>query len=167
MFRGAALMESLVNVDEEEKKPSKLSSQAIRFFLHTALAIGSWLVLMLLGYALNPRGVSQIIILILSLGVPLLVGFAVTRFHPDDMASVVWLVGLIWMLIISLWILDMPTGPNACFQCDATEKLTRTFFSLPRPSGLIDNDGPFLGTWPAVALVGYSIGARIAFRSKG
>jgi hypothetical protein len=160
-------MESLVNADEEEKKPSKLSSQAVRFFLHTALAVGSWLVLMLLGYALNPRGVSQLIILILSLCVPLLVGFAVTRFHPDDMASVVWLVGLIWMLIISLWVLDMPTGPNACFQCDATEKLTRTFFSLPRPSGLIDNDGPFLGTWPAVAVVGYSIGARLAFRSRG
>ena len=160
-------MESLVNVDEEEKKPSKLSSQAVRFFLHTALAIGSWLVLMLLGYALNPAGVSQLIILILSLCVPLLVGFSVTSYRPDDMASVVWLVGLIWMLIVSLWILDMPTGPNACFQCDATEKLTRTFFSFPRPSGLIDNDGPFLGTWPAVALAGYSIGARIAFRRKG
>lgn len=160
-------MESLIHEDEQQKKPSRLSSQAVRFFLHTALAVGSWLVLMLLGYALNPRGVSQIAILLLSLCVPLLVGFAVASFRPDDMASVVWLAGLIWMLIISLWILDMPTGPNACFQCDATEKLTRTFFSLPRPSGLIDNDGPFLGTWPAVALVGYSIGARFAFRRKG
>jgi hypothetical protein len=99
--------------------------------------------------------------------IPSLAGYAFTRSHQDEMASLVWLVGLIWMLIISLWILDMPTGPNACFQCDATEKLTRTFFSLPRPSGLIDDDGPFLGTWPAAALVGYSIGARIAFKRKG
>jgi|HubBroStandDraft_5_1064220.scaffolds.fasta_scaffold32751_3 hypothetical protein len=167
MFRGAALMESLMNEDEQEKNPSRLSNQIVRFFMHTALAIGSWLGLMLLGYALNPPGVSQLVILILSLTVPLVVGFAVTRFRPDDMASVIWLVGLVWMLIVSLWILDMPTGPNACFQCDATEKLTRTFFSFPRPSGLIDNDGPFLGTWPAVALVGYSIGARFAFRRKG
>jgi hypothetical protein len=92
----------------------------------------------------------------------LIVGHIVTRFRQDEMANLVWLVGLIWVLIISLWILDMPTGPSACFQCDATEKLTRTFFSLPMPSGLIDNDGPFLGTWPAAALVGYAIGARLA-----
>jgi len=82
------------------------------------------------------------------------------------MAAVVWLAGLIWMLVISLWVLDMPTGPNACFQCDATDKLSRTFFSIPRPSGLIDNDGPFLGTWPAAALFGYSIGAQFALRRR-
>ena len=28
------------------------------------------------------------------------------------MAPLVWLVGLIWLLIISLWVLDMPTGPR-------------------------------------------------------
>ena len=82
------------------------------------------------------------------------------------MATHVWLVGLIWLLIVSLWVLDMPTGPNACFQCGATEKLTRTFFSLPRPSGLIDDNGPFFGTWPAAALLGYSIGARLALRRR-
>jgi hypothetical protein len=159
-------MESLLSGDEEEKNPSKLSNQAIWFFAHTALAIGTWLALMLLGYLFNPPGVSQLIILLLSICVPLLVGFAISRVRPDEMAGLVWLVGLIWLLIVSLWVLDMPTGPNACFQCDATEKLTRTLFSLPRPSGLIDNDGPFLGTWPAAALAGYSIGARLGLRRK-
>jgi hypothetical protein len=157
-------MESSTNGDEEVRDPTRLSNQAVWFFVHSALAIGSWLALMLVGYLVNPPGVSQFIILILSICIPLLVGFAFTRIHQDEMAKVVWLAGIIWMLIISLWILDMPTGPNACFQCDATEKLTRTFFSLPRPSGLIDNDGPFLGTWPAAALLGYSIGAHLAFR---
>jgi hypothetical protein len=60
----------------------------------------------------------------------------------------------------------MPTGPNQCFQCDATEKLTRTFFSLPKPSGLIDNDGPFLCTWPAAAFLGYAIGAGLALKKR-
>jgi len=157
-------MESLLRNDEEEKGDSKLSQQALRFFAHTALALGAWLALMLLGYVLNLPRVSQSAILLLSIFVPLVVGYAVTHVWQDEMATAVWLAGLIWLLIISLWILDMPTGPNACFQCDATEKLTRTFFSLPRPSGLIDNDGPFLGTWPAAALLGYSIGARFALR---
>jgi hypothetical protein len=159
-------MEYFLDGDEEEKSPSRLSNQAIWFIAHTALAIGSWLVLMLLGYAFNPPGVSQFVILLLSIFVPLLAGFAVTSLHRDETARLVWLIGLIWLLILSLWILDMPTGPNACFKCDATEKLTRTFFSWPRPSGLIDNDAPFLGTWPAAALLGYSIGARLALRHK-
>ena len=93
-------------------------------------------------------------------------GFVVTRIRQDDMATVVWLLGLIWLMIVALWIVDMPTRPNECYQCGVTEKLTRTLFSLPTPSGLIDDDGPFLGTWPAAALVGYSIGAALALRRK-
>jgi hypothetical protein len=148
--------------EDENTSESRLSRQAVSFFTHTALALGSWLALMLIGYALNPPTIPQFAILFLSTLVPLLVGFAVTRFKQDEMATAVWLLGLVWVLIISLWVLDMPTGPNQCFQCDATEKLTRTFFSLPKPSGLIDNDGPFIATWPAAALIGYAIGAQLA-----
>jgi len=160
-------MESVVYRNEaDEKSPATLSRQALVFFMHVALALGSWLALMLLGYALNPCGVSQNMILLLSIFVPLVAGHIVTRLRQDELAPQVWLIGLIWILIASLWILDMPTGLNQCFQCDATEKLTRTFFSLPRPSGLIDNDGPFLGTWPAAALIGYAIGARLTLHRK-
>lgn len=159
-------MDSLLHSDQEEQGASKLSRQVLAFALHTVLALCVWIALMLVGYAVNPVGIPQIAILLLSLVVPLLVGLIVTRIYPNEMAAVVWLVGLIWILIVSLWILDMPTGPNACFQCGASEKLTRTFFSFPRPSGLIDNDGPFLGTWPAAALFGYSIGAWIGLRRR-
>jgi hypothetical protein len=159
-------MEPLLQVDKEEQNSAKLSNQAVWFFGHTALALGSWLALMMLGNILNPSGVPQSFILLLSTCVPLIVGFAVNSKRQDEMATLVWLIGLVWVLIISLWILDMPTGPNACLQCDATEKLSRTFLSLPSPSGLIDNDGPFLGTWPAAALIGYAIGARFAMKKK-
>jgi hypothetical protein len=166
-FQEFAQMESLIHSDEQEDgSSSRLTGQALAFFMHTALALISWVVLMLIGYALNPSNVPQLVILLLSLGVPLGVGFAVNRFRQDEMATVVWLVGLIWLLIIALWIVDMPTRPNECFQCGITEKLTRTLFSLPRPSGLIDDDGPFLGTWPAFALFGYAIGARLALRRR-
>jgi hypothetical protein len=160
-------MESLIQEEGGKiESPSRLSQQALWFGIHTCLALGSWLLLMFVGYALQPAGISQLIITVLSLAIPLMVGFIVSRSRQDEMASAVWLAGLIWMLIVSLWILDMPTGPNQCFQCDATEKLSRTFFSIPRPSGLIDNDGPFLGTWPAAALIGYSIGARLAMKKR-
>lgn len=158
-------MESLLHTGDE-KGASKLAHQALSFFLHTVLALVSWLALMMIGYAINPVNIPQFVILLLSMAVPLAVGFMVNRFRQDEMAGLVWLVGLIWILIVALWILDMPTGPNQCFQCDATTKLSRTFFSLPEPSGLIDNDGPFLGTWPAFALLGYSIGARMAYKRQ-
>src|SRR5208337_5194279 len=157
-------MEPLIHTEEETRSSARLTHQALSFLMHTALALGSWLALMFAGYLLNPPGVSQFLILVLSILVPLAVGYFVTRLRRDPMAEVVWLVGLIWVLIATLWILDMPTGPNQCFKCDATEKLSRTFFSLPKPSGLIDDDGPFLGTWPAASLIGYAVGARLALR---
>jgi len=134
--------------------------------VHILFALGSWMGMMILGYAIDPRSVNQTIILLLSILVPMTFGNLVTRFKPDEMAGHIWLAGLIWLLIVSLWILDMPTGPNACFECGATEKLTRTLFSFPRPSGLIDNNGPFFGTWPAAALFGYAIGARFVLSRR-
>lgn len=151
---------------DDENNSSKFSQQALSFIVHIALALGSWLALMFVGYVLNPPGIPQVAILALSFLVPFGVGNVVTRYRQDEMAPLVWLIGLIWVLIISLWILDMPTGPNQCFQCDATEKLTRTFFSLPKPSGLIDDDGPFLCTWPAAAFLGYAIGAGLALKKR-
>lgn len=160
-------MDSLLRTDEDEdRSASRLVGQAVSFIVHTLLALGSWVALMLVGYAMNPSNVPQLLILLLSLAVPLIVGFIVTRIRQDEMATVVWLLGLIWLMIVALWIVDMPTRPNQCFHCGIGEKLSRTLFSLPQPSGLIDDDGPFIGTWPAAALIGYSIGAALALRRK-
>ena len=119
---------------------------------------------MLLGYALNPAGFRNGSFCACRWRFRSLVGLIVTRFRPDEMATVVWLIGVIWLMIFSLYLLDLPTGPGQCFQCSATEKLARAFLSLPRPSGLIDDDTPFLATWPAAALIGYSIGAKLGMR---
>lgn len=127
-------MDSSVQTELEEQSSSNLSGQALSFFLHSLVALGSWMALMLLGYLIHPVGVPQLVILLLSAAVPLVVGFLIARVHPTEMATLVWLLGLVWFLIVCLWVLDMPTGPNQCFQCEATEKLTRTFFSLPRPA---------------------------------
>jgi hypothetical protein len=158
------MVSSLLNDEDEDKSTSRLIRQALSFLLHSVLAIGVWIALMFLGSALHPAEVSQGLILLLSLAVPLIAGFIINSFRRDEMATAIWLIGLIWLMIIALWIVDMPTRPNHCFQCGVTEKLTRTFFSIPGPSGLIDDDGPILGTWPAAALVGYSIGAGLALR---
>jgi hypothetical protein len=154
----------LLTEDEDEMRSSTMGGQAFSFFMHTLLALAAWAVILLVGYVVNPSSVPQSLILVLAISVPLIVGYAVNHFRQDEMATLVWLLGLIWFMIVALWIVDMPTAPNQCYQCGLSEKLSRTFFSMPTPSGLIDDDGPFLGTWPAAALVGYSIGARLSMR---
>ena len=155
---------NLVMSDEDEAS-EKLSRQALAYFLHAVIALGAWIGLMLVGYAIQPS-VPQVFILLVSAIVPAVVGFLYLRARPEPMAGHVWIAGVIWIMLVSLWILDMPTGPNACNECNASEKLTRTLFSFPSPSGLIDDNGPFFCTWPAAALIGYAIGARFGMRRK-
>jgi hypothetical protein len=157
-------MANLVMSDEDEAS-DKLSHQALAFFMHMIIGLAAWVALMLLGYALQPS-VPQAFILAGSLLVPAAAGFLYLRARPEPMAGHVWIAGVIWVMIICLWIVDMPTGPNACNECGATEKIARTLLSFPRPSGLIDDNGPFLCTWPAAALIGYSIGARLGLRRR-
>jgi len=157
-------METFLHGDLKRESAPTLGRQAVSFFLHSMVAITVWIGLMLLGYALNPVGVSQWLILLVSMAVPLVIGLILAKIHPSEMATAVWMVGFIWLMIVALYVLDLPTGPGQCDQCGATDKLSRTFFSLPSPSGLIDDDGPFIATWPAAALVGYSIGAWMARR---
>jgi hypothetical protein len=161
-------MASLLLEDEDGvRNETSLGKQALSFFAHTLLALGTWVALMILGYMLNPENLHQTIVLAASVLAPLFVGFLVNRSRQAEMATAVWLLGLIWFMIMALWVVDMPTSPNQCFQCTLGEKLSRTFFSLPSPSGLIDDDGPFLGTWPAAAMIGYAIGAKLALKGRG
>jgi len=153
-------------IQEEEEKVSTLAEQALWVLIHMLLAIGSWVATILVISLMRPDSVPVVITTALAFTVPFLVGNIFTRIKQNDMAPYTWLVGLIWFLIICLWILDMPTGPNQCYHCDATQKIFLTFFSPTEDSGLIDGQGRFVGTWPAVAFIGYGIGARFALKRK-
>ncbi len=80
-------MPRVISQAEEEASAARLSQQVVSFALHTVLALGSWLLLMLAGYALNPVSAPQFLILALSMFVPLVVGNMVTRFRQDEMGD--------------------------------------------------------------------------------
>jgi hypothetical protein len=153
-----------VAVHEEEEKVANLADQALWVLIHTLMAIGSWVTMILAVSLARPESVPVLITLALSFSAPFLAGNIFTRIKQNDMAPYTWLIGMIWFLIICLWILDMPTGPNQCYHCDATQKIYLTFFSLSEDSGLIDGQGRFVGTWPAVAFIGYGIGSSFALK---
>jgi hypothetical protein len=146
---------------EADDDSEKLTHQVSGFFTHSFLALAVWVAMMLLGYAINPAYIPQLVIFILSFLVPLVAGALIVGAWPSEIAPNVWLAGIIWLLFLSLWIIDLPTGPNACNNCSATEKIVRSLFSYPEPSGLIDDNGPFFGSWPAIAMIGYAVGAGI------
>ena len=155
-----------IEVQEEEENVANLAEQALWVLIHVVLAIGSWVAMVLVITLLKPDNVPVVVTTALSFTVPFLVGNIFTRIKQNDMAPYTWLVGMIWFLIICLWVLDMPTGPNQCYHCDASQKLFLTFFSPVEDSGLIDGQGRFVGTWPAVAFIGYGIGARFVFKKR-
>ena len=155
-------MAKLISTGVEADDGSEtLTHQVFAFFGHTLIAVAVWGTMMLVGYIINPAYIPQPVILVLSFLVPLVAGALIVGARPSEIALHIWLAGIIWILFLSLWLLDLPTGPNACNQCAPTEKIVRSFFSYPTPSGLIDDNGPFFGTWPAIATVGYAMGAAI------
>jgi hypothetical protein len=145
---------------------SQMFSQALWFFLHSLFSLLAWGLLMGVITLLHPESVPATLTLGLSVAFPLFVGFILVRIRESDVATLTWLAGLVWFMIVGLWILDMPTGPGACFRCGPGDKLWYTFFSLHWDSGMIDGQGRFVGTWPAAAMVGYSIGAKLAMRGR-
>jgi hypothetical protein len=145
---------------------SKMFSQALWFFLHSLFSLLAWGAVMGVITLFRPDHVPAAVTLLVSVLGPLLAGFILVRSRSSDVATLIWLAGLIWFMIVGLWILDMPTGPGACYHCGAGDKLWLTFFSLTEDSGMIDGQGRFFGTWPAAAMIGYSIGARLAMRGR-
>lgn len=145
---------------------SDIPHQAFWTMTHTLIALGSWMAMFILISLFHPGFVPIPITTALSFAVPFLVGNIFTRFRPNEMAPATWLVGVIWFMSVTLWILDLPTGPNECLHCDASQKLLLTFVSFTQDSGLIDGQGRLLGTWPTVAMIGYALGAHAVLRRR-
>jgi hypothetical protein len=158
---------SVLEANETGQNQSNVVGQALWFFTHSFLALIVWVgMMMAITVLVRPTYLPPIITLAISAFIPFLAGFILNKFRQDEIATLVWLLGLIWFLCVGLWILDMPTGPNQCFRCDATQKLWLTFFSLSEDSGMIDGQGRLFGTWPAAALIGYSIGAKMGLNKQ-
>jgi len=156
-------MEDLILEDE---RTSTIAAQALWVAIHTIIALGTWIAVLVAVTLTNPQSVPVAVTWSMAFIFPFLVGFFFTKYKQNEMAPHVWLIGLIWFLIICLWILDMPTGPNQCYHCDATQKMVLTFFSTTEDSGLIDGQGRFVGTWPATALVAYGFAGGLALDKR-
>ncbi len=149
-----------------DKSPGQILHDAVWFLLHTTISV---VVLFLMVGAITLAGAQSFpmaLAALLAFVVPGLAGFLIAKLRNDVVARYIWISGLIWFSIICVWVLDMPTGPGLCEKCGASDKLYLTFFTLTQDSGLIAGMGRLVGTWPALAMVGYAIGARFGLTPR-
>jgi hypothetical protein len=151
------------------KSLNDLAGDALWFCIHALLAV---LFLALVWTAItllqpDPDSNSpKIFATALAFLIPMLGGFLIARTQHTRrrilVARYVWISGLFLFAAVSVWVLDLPTGPGLCEACGPIEKLWRTFFSLNHGSGLMGGDGLLIGTWPPLAMIGYAAGATLA-----
>ncbi len=148
-----------------DKSLSDLNREAAWFIIHTVIAF-LLLVLVIGVMSINhpdPDSSSpKMLGTVLAFLVPVFGGFLLTRWYRNDIATYVWISGLVIFSITCVWVLGLPTGNGLCENCGAVEKLWRTFFTLNRGSGLMAGDGLLVGTWIPLSMIGYAVGAKFA-----
>ncbi len=147
-----------------DKSAGMLGRDAVRFTLHTMVAVVTLAVLVSVFALFHPADDAsgpKLLCTGLALLVPMAVGFLVARRRHDGIAAYVWISGLLTFSIVCVWVLDLPTGAGLCEKCGAIEKLYRTFFDISNGSGLMGGDGLFVGSWIPLSMIGYAIGAKV------
>lgn len=147
------------------KTAGDLAREALHFALHTGISIIILIAIIFAFYVIahpdqndnNPK----ILCTMLAFFIPMIGGFLIAKARQDSTARYTWLSGVLTFSIVCVWVLDLPTGNGLCEKCGAVEKLSRTFFDINHGSGLMGGDGLLVGTWMPLAMIGYSIGAKL------
>jgi hypothetical protein len=148
------------------KSPGELAAEAIWFFAHTIISLVVYVALLVGIQMAHPRSVSMLLATALAFVVPGVAGYIISLIWPNVIARYVWIFGLIYFSIVCVYVLDLPTGPGLCEHCGALSKLYLTLITFNHPSGLLYGSGNAFGTWPALANIGYALGARFGLKSS-
>jgi hypothetical protein len=150
------------------KSAGDLGHEALWFTVHTAIALLALAVMIGVIAVLNPApdaSAPKLFGTLLAFVLPMAVGFIFAKVRRDEIATYVWISGMLIFAGACVWVLDLPTGNGLCEHCGAFEKLWRTFFSIDNGSGLIAGNGLLVGSWMPLSLFGYSFGARFGLNS--
>ncbi len=149
------------------KSAGLLGHEALWFFLHTLFALGTLVAMIVLIGLFNPdpNGTTpKLLGTLLAFVLPLMVGYTVANRQGDEIATYVWISGLLIFAVACVWVIDLPTGNGLCDDCAGHifYRLQRTFFSIENGSGLLAGNGLAIGAWVPLSMFGYAIGARTA-----
>jgi hypothetical protein len=151
----------------QDKTMGDLSREAFLFLTHTLVAVVFLAItigVMSLNHPDPDSSAPKQLGTILAFFVPMVGSFLLARIHHNNVATYVWVSGLIFFSIVCVRVLNLPTGNGLCENCGAAEKLWRTFFTFEQGSGLLGGDGLLIGTWIPLSMIGYAFGARLAIK---
>ena len=149
----------------QDKTTGDLAREAIWFLTHTLVAFVLLAIVvgvMSLNHPDPDSSNPKLLGTVLAFLVPMIGGFILARMHRNDIASYIWISGLVIFSVVCVWVLDLPTGNGLCETCGAVEKLWRTFFTFTHGSGLMGGDGLLVGAWIPLSMIGYAIGSKVA-----
>jgi len=148
------------------KSPGELAAEAFWFFAHSFISLLVYVGLLGVVQLIKPQAPSMLLATLLAFAIPGVAGWIIAMIWPNEIARYVWIFGLIYFSIVCVYVLDLPTGPGLCEHCGALGKLIETLITFNHPSGLLYGSGNALGTWPALANIGYAIGARFGLKQN-
>jgi hypothetical protein len=151
----------------QDKTPGDLAREALWFLTHTLVAfvlLAIVIGVMSLNHPDPDSPAPKLLCTVLAFLAPMVGSFLFARIHHNTVAGYIWISGLVIFSIVCVWVLDLPTGTGLCENCGAIEKLWRTFFTFSHGSGLMSGDGPLVGAWIPLSMIGYALGAKLALK---
>jgi hypothetical protein len=151
---------------DARKTPERMFRQALSFCLHIFLSLLIYAGIFLGITYFNPSDWPALATTLLVFVLPLVIGFGIHLRSTSTEAGHIWIAGVVWLLMVIVYVLELPTGPGSCEHCTAVSKIWLTLFDLNTDSNLIGGAGRVIGTWPALAVIGYSVGAGLSLRRQ-
>jgi hypothetical protein len=151
---------------DARKTPERMFRQALSFCLHIFLSLLIYAGIFLGITYFNPTDWPALATTLLVFVLPLVIGFGIHLRGTSTEAGHTWIAGVVWLLMVIVYVLELPTGPGSCEHCTAVSKIWLTLFDLNTDSNLIGGAGRVIGTWPALAVIGYSVGAGLSQRRQ-
>jgi lysylphosphatidylglycerol synthetase-like protein (DUF2156 family) len=147
-----------------DKSPEEILSQIASFFAQIIISLLAYGALVLILDAVNPLNMPAIITTLLVFAVAFTVAYLLHMNGRKTEAPSIWIAGVVWILMVTVYVLELPTGPGKCENCTAMSKIGLTLFDMVQGSNLMNGAGRLIGTWPALTMIGYAMGASRALK---
>jgi hypothetical protein len=147
-----------------DKSPEQILSQIGSFFAQIIISLLVYAALFFVLNLINPVDMPKLLITLLVFVVAFGVSYLLHMSGRRTEAPAIWIAGVVWMMMVTVYVLELPTGPGRCEYCSAMQKISLTLFNMFEGSNLMNGDGRLLGTWPALAMIGHAVGATYALR---
>jgi hypothetical protein len=97
-----------------DKSPEQMALQITSFIVHILISLAVYLAIFLVLTIVNPTDIPAILVTLLSFVLPLAVAYMIHISGRRTAAPAIWIAGVVWLLMVMVYVLELPTGPGRC-----------------------------------------------------